>query len=279
MKSLLATFATTIIFVTHLRAETAPLSSGPPPFKPGEKLVYRLSWGCVPAGTAVFEVLPIETLNGVPSYHFVMTARTNRVVDAIYKVRDRIDGFATLPMTRSLLYRKKQEEGRHKRDIEVTFDWQQKVTQYSNRGKKSNPVALKAGTFDPLSSFYAFRCHDIDGRESVHLPVTDGKRSIDGQVRIIKKERVKTPLGTYTAHLVEPEMNDVGGVFKKRKNARVRIWFSDDAGRIPVKFSSKVAVGSFYGELIGAENVASERAKKLARRTEAVTPGTTNERR
>jgi hypothetical protein len=37
------------------------------PFYPGEKLTFQVSWLSIPAGEAVLEILPFETINGVPS--------------------------------------------------------------------------------------------------------------------------------------------------------------------------------------------------------------------
>jgi hypothetical protein len=55
--------------------------------------------------------------------------------------------------------------------------------------------------------------------------------------------------------LVEPDLKHVGGVFKKSKNAKLRIWVTADARRIPVKIESEVIVGSFVGELVSAEGI------------------------
>ena len=69
------------------------------PFHPGEKLVFKVKWQFIPAGEAVLEVLPFETISGVEHYHFVMTAKTYKYIDPFYKVRDRIDAYADLEMT------------------------------------------------------------------------------------------------------------------------------------------------------------------------------------
>jgi hypothetical protein len=210
------------------------------PFAPGEKLVYELSWGKIPAGVAVFEVKPMTDIDGEEAFHFVMTVRTNPFVDAVYKVRDRIDAFVAADLSRSLLYRKKQKEGSHERDIEVTFDWDKQQSSYAN---------FKAGTLDPLSIFYAFRSRK-PGNADYELPVTDGKRCEPGRVKNIKHTTIKTAAGKVKAWLLEPDMSKVGGVFKKSKNASLRVWLSDDEHRIPLRFQSKVAVGSFRGELV-----------------------------
>ena len=77
------------------------------PFQPGEKLTYKGTWGIIPAGELTLEVLPIETINGIEAYHFVMITKTSAVVDLIYKIRERQDSYVDAGMTHSLFYKKK----------------------------------------------------------------------------------------------------------------------------------------------------------------------------
>ena len=220
------------------------------PFQPGEKLTFQLRWGFIPAGEAVLKVLPIETMNGVESYHFVMLARTNSFVDLFYKVRDRIDAYTDVEITHSILYKKKQREGRTNRDVIVNFDWGKVEAQYSNSGEKKKPISILPGSFDPLSVLYAFRLHDLKGNTEIEIPVTDGKKSVTGIAKITRREKIKLAGGTYDTYVVEPELRHIGGVFEKSKEAKLQIWITADERRIPVRIKSKVVVGSFVAELI-----------------------------
>lgn len=222
------------------------------PFHPGEKLTFQIKWSFIPAGEAVLAVLPIETMNGIKSYHFVMLVRTYPFIDIFYKVRNRIDAYTDVEMTRSILYKKKQHEGRTKGDIVVNFDWERSEAQYSNFGEKKNPVSILPGSFDPLSVLYAFRLHDLKENTEIEIPVTDGKKSIIGKARVVKKEKIKLTSGTYDTYLVEPELRYIGGVFEKSKDAELNVWVTADEQRLPVKIKSKVIIGSFVAELISA---------------------------
>jgi hypothetical protein len=103
---------------------------------PGERLTFILKWTIIPAGEAVLEVLPQEHMAGIDAHHFVLTARSNAFVDAFYMVRDRIDAWADSRHDVSrCLYRKKQHEGRTRRDITVSFDWEDMTVQYTNAGR------------------------------------------------------------------------------------------------------------------------------------------------
>ena len=227
------------------------------PFHPGEKLVFEVKWQFIPAGEAVLEVLPLETINGVEHYHFVMTAKTYKYIDPLYKVRDRIDAYTDLEMTYSKLY-KQENRGRRKKDIVLNFDPERQKVQYSKNGKKKKPISILSGSFDPLSVFYAFRFFDLKENTVLEVPVTDGKKCVIGHAKVIRRETVRIESGTYDTYLVEPDLKHIGGVFKKSKNAKFRIWVTADARRIPVKMESEVIVGSFVGELISAKGIGGD---------------------
>lgn len=222
------------------------------PFYPGEKLTFLLKWTIIPAGESVLEVLPMKTIDGEKAYHFLLTAKSNGFIDAFYKVRDRIDAHADAKMTHSILYKKKQREGNTHRDIVVNFDWQNKKAQYINFNDKRPPIDLLPGSFDPLSAFYFVRLFDVKEKSKIERPVTDGKKCVIGKLSVIKRETIKLKSGTYDTYLIEPELKHIGGVFEKSKNAKIQLWVTADKRRIPVKIKSKVAVGSFVGELVSA---------------------------
>ncbi|MBU1002121.1 MAG: DUF3108 domain-containing protein [Proteobacteria bacterium] len=224
------------------------------PFCPGEKLTYRLSWEAVPAGEACIEVMPPAEMDGQQARHFRMTARTNSFADLFYKVRDQVDSYTDAGMTRSLLYLQNQREGSYKRNITVNFFWDRGRAQYSNiiNGPKK-PIVILPGTFDPLSIFYAFRFMDIREGASVTCPVTDGVKCVIGGAEVIGRETIKVPAGTFDTFVVQPELQHIGGVFKKSKDAKLLIWVTADERLLPVRISSKVIVGRFYAELSVAD--------------------------
>ena len=253
MKSLVIFIA--IVFITTLGfAERVTALERTLPFHPGEKLTFQVKWSFIPAGEAVLEILPIETIQGVTSYHFVMIAKTYPFIDLFYKVRDRIDAFTDIGMTHSILY-KKQKKGKSKKNVVVTFNWEKQTTQYSNQGKKAKPVVIQPGSFDPLSVFYAFRLYDLKVGTKLQIPVTDGKKSVEGEATVIKRDRITVANRAYDTFLVEPDLKHIGGVFEKSKKAKLEIWVTADTQKIPVKMKSKVIVGSFVAELISAEGM------------------------
>ena len=71
-----------------------------------------------------------------------------------------------------------------------------------------------------------------------------------GKVKVVRREKIIVPAGEFDTFLIVPDLQHIGGVFKKSKNATIEIWISADSRRLPVKLKSEVVVGSFTGELI-----------------------------
>ena len=223
------------------------------PFAPGEKLIYNLRWGFIDVGTATSEVRQVTDLDGVEAYHFVMTAHSNSFLDAFYKVRDTIEAWAETNMSRSLLYHKNQHEGRHRRQEVVRFKWQgeEGVALYHEAlsGRKER-TPLMPGSLDPLSAFFYVRTQPLREGVVVKRPITDGKKNVWGRATVVGRETIKIDDRTYDTWVVVPDLEHVGGVFKKSKDATIRIWITADERQMLIKLASKVVVGSFVGELM-----------------------------
>lgn len=223
------------------------------PFQPGEKMHYVLKYGAIPAGEATLEVHDLDEINGVPAYHFVLTARSNSFVDIFFKVRDRIDSYADTEMQHSLYYKKDQTEGKTRRNIKVDFDWQKHESTYVNFDSDRKVISLLPRTFDPLSVFYYSRLLDFQEMKNFEHPITDGKKNMMGTLKIIGEETISVPAGTYETLVLEPDLQNVEGVFSKKQRAKIKLWVTNDERRLLVQLKSKAIVGSFVAELVAVE--------------------------
>lgn len=245
----------TRVLLFLLAATPAPLhAERVVPFAPGERLTFALRWTVVPAGVAVLEVLPMETIQGTRAFHFRLTAQSNAFMDLFYKVRDRIDSYVDAEMTRGLHYEKVQHEGKTQRNVRVVFDWCKSTAQYSDEKRTHAPIAIPPGTFDPLSVFFYSRLLPWEENLLIECPVTDGVRCTRGRGRIVRRQIITIGDRPYDTFLIEPCLENISGVFEKHKNAKIQVWVTADAKRIPVKMTSKAPVGTFVGELLTIEN-------------------------
>lgn len=223
------------------------------PFGHGEKLSYDIYWTFILAGSATLETLDSEPVEGRAALHFRALAKSTPFVDTFYKVRDTIESYTDREVTRSLLYRKDQSEGTYVRNYLVKFDKNGNVAYRYSKGALKNAVIIPTGTFDPLSMLFVFRTKPLSVGYEFYAPVTDGEKSITGKAKVVRRETISTKAGEFDTLLVEPDVRDIGGVFRKSPNATLQVWITNDARRIPVRVKSKVVVGHFSMELTGYE--------------------------
>ena len=219
------------------------------PFFIGEEIKYTVSWEMIRAGKAKFKVLPLTTLNGEKAYHFLLEVKSSRYVDMFFKIRDRLEGFADLAFSRSLLH-KKTQSGKDKRQVIVNFDWEKKTAVYSNFGKKRDPIEIPLKTFDPVSAFYKMRTLNFKTDQSLSFPVSDGKKCFIQKGEVIKKEKITLSSGTFDTYLLVLKVNHFSGVFKKSENPTVKLWVTADDRKIPVRIKVKVFIGSVIFDLV-----------------------------
>jgi len=263
MHRLLSTIFLLLTFV-HISALFSPATAEEQrPFQPGEKMHYVLKYGAISAGAATLEVHDMEEIQGVEAYHFVMTARSNSFIDIFFKVRDRIDSYADAGMNHSLYYKKDQKEGRTRRNIRVDFDWEKNESTYVNFDTEPKVISLLPGSFDPLAVFYYSRLLEIEALKEFEHPVTDGEKNLMGILRVIGRETIKVPAGSFETLVLEPDLQDVEGVFSKKQKAKIKLWVTNDARRLLVQMKSKAIVGSFVAELVAVEEQGSVKVSSL----------------
>ena len=110
-------------------------------------------------------------------------------------------------------------------------------------------------SFDPLSAFYTIRRTEMHPGLTITQPITDGKKNVVGEARVVRRETIKVQGKSYDTFLIIPDLKHVGGVFKESENAKMQIWVTADSRHIPVRLKSKVVVGSFVGDLVKAEGM------------------------
>lgn len=217
------------------------------PFSPGEKVTYQGRWGIIPAGEVTLEVLPREMVQGVETYHFAMITKTNAAVDLLYKIRERQDSYVAADMSRSILY-KKRTESKHPRDVVVNFNWEKMESTYTNFGQSVAPIHIVRGTFDPLALFFILRLQNLTESTVIEIPISDGSTNYRVKATIGKTGFIEIEGKKYPSIEVTPDMERLEGIVKKSENPQLKIWFSADEKKIPLKIQSQVGIVSFIFE-------------------------------
>jgi hypothetical protein len=224
------------------------LSSSALAFSIPERLEYDLRWMGLKAGTACLE---IKKEDG-DRVRIVSTAKSADWVSVFYPVEDRVESLLETGSTMLVLnYHLRTREGRHRKDKEVIFRTEAGKAEYIDHLKdEKKEFDIPAEIYDPLSAFYRVRTMDLKVGDSVYVTVFDSKKIWNVEVPVLKKERIKTPVGTFDTIVIKPLMKSEG-IFSKR--GEIYIWLTDDEKRVPVKLKTKVAVGSIKAVLVGGK--------------------------
>jgi hypothetical protein len=213
------------------------------PFQAGEKLVFSVSWSdIVKAGTATLSVPGVKVFNGHKVYHIVSTASSGPQVSAFFYTRDRIDIYLDVDDYTIWKSEKHLVEGTYTKDEVIYFDPPGRT---ATRGVKT--MRTLANPRDALGGFYYVRSLDLEVGKEVEVNYADGKVSKPIVIKVLRKEQVTVPAGTFDTLVIEPVLNETEGIFKQE--GQIWIWVTDDEKKMPVILKSKIAIGNIEVQL------------------------------
>ncbi|MCU0453058.1 MAG: DUF3108 domain-containing protein [Bacteroidetes bacterium] len=210
----------------------------------GERLVYDIGYSFVTAGEAVFAIPAMDTVNGRLAYRIEFSVQSTPSFSWIYKVDDLyrtiVDESALMPWR----FTQRIREGSYSRDFEAEFDHYQGVAR-----TKDGVYPIPPHVQDVVSALYLARTFDFGNmrpgqRTELQNFYKDSAYTL--AVRFLGFQKVSVDAGTFDCFLIEPLIKE-GGLFKS--DGRILIWLSNDDRRIPVKVTTKVAIGSIDAEL------------------------------
>lgn len=204
-----------------------------------EKLIFDVTW----SGLKVGEVSAEISEDG-RDMKMLGRGQTSGWVSVFYKISDTLvsrvdkesfkDAQQGLPY--SFDYRKTFHEGKLRLDEEIALEAGDGESRYLDHLKKHEAKKKREETvYDPLSLFYYIRRLPLTVGSSVRFKIVDREDVYDVQVRVLKKETVKTSLGTFDTILLKPVFGyipgDRGLMYIK---GDTYIWLTDDEKRLPV---------------------------------------------
>lgn len=228
--------------VGAMKAEYRTLAAFP------EKLIFDMAWGMIGVGQATLEVEDLVEFNGRAAYHIVSRALSNHFCDGFYKVRDINESWMDAETLTSLGYSKRLREGHFFRDEWILNQNGKWVGKWAGRDGNFSVATGTApiGVQDILSSMYFLRNKTLTPGTDIVLDVNT-RQNWPLVIRVIKKERVKTPAGRFDAFLVEPALRHEG-IFVQKGN-RLQLWLTDDPKHVPVMMKVEVFFGSITARL------------------------------
>ncbi|HEX8172734.1 MAG TPA: DUF3108 domain-containing protein [Thermoanaerobaculia bacterium] len=206
-------------------------------FAKGETLDYNLTWLKITGGTARMTIGPL----GDDRFRMTSVGKSGTGFSRIFRVRDEIESTVSREDFSTLRYVKRLEHKDDKSD-ELTVIEEGVATRTRKKVKK---IAVPRPVYDPISVIYFLRTLDLSPGKTHQLTlIADGKLyTVD--VRVVRRETIQTPAGTFNTVVVEPQMTS-GGVTREEK---LFIWYSDDDRRLPVRIRTEVNFGAITATL------------------------------
>jgi hypothetical protein len=209
--------------------------TGSPPVS--ETLEYSIEWRLITAGRA--RLGWTATPNGFDSS---FSLESTGLISRFFKVDNHYSSSldSNLCAQSSLM---KTREGSRRRESAVTFDTARKKATYLERDLAKNAVVasheidILPCAADVVGALYRLRGLALDPGQSVQIPVSDGKKSASVKVDALSREQVHTPAGEFKTVRYEAHLFD--GVIYRRP-ARVYVWLTDDARRLPVQIQVRL---------------------------------------
>jgi hypothetical protein len=249
----------TLLITAALTAQQAPPNSiatiGPAPvqiapprpnyaFPDGRTFVYSAEWHLITAGNAVIRMDVAGKDRKVTA-----SAESSGAVNVIFPVHDRFESRFDPRTFCSLSIFKHSEEGAHKRETSIHFDYAHKKSTLDEINLKTRETKhvennLAACATDVITGFYYLQSLPLQPGSSYEFPISDGKTTIV-HANVEKREPIKVPAGTFPTVLVTAEATS-GPLQSKGK---VWVWYSEDPSHTPVQMRAKLGWGTLLFRL------------------------------
>ena len=237
-------------------------------FAAGEEITYKVfyNWNFVwlPAGEVVFKTIEKDDL-----YHITATGRTYSTYEWFFKVRDKYEVFVDKETLLPVTSIRQVREGGYRLYDKIEFDHEnKKLTSF--RGKTKESATLRSFEVsdcmhDVLSIIYHARNIDYDNYQegdTFPIKIFMDKEEWPLKVKYEGKDDNKKVKGRGRFKTIKfsPEVI-VGDVFTEE--AKMNVWATDDANRLPLLIESPVSVGSVKVVLKNYKNLRHEMTAKV----------------
>ncbi|HWF47290.1 MAG TPA: DUF3108 domain-containing protein [Bryobacteraceae bacterium] len=217
-----------------------------------EKLVYRVEWHLVTAGSAIFNLSKVKAND----WKISLDLESAGIVTKLYRVLDTYTAFSDGQFCASNSVLDAQEGKRH-RITRLNFDNAKNKVSYDERDMIANKTTSKSLDVYPCTREVAgalttLRLMDLPLDKSATITITDGKKVARARIDAESRETITVEGKAYQTIRYEAFL--FNNVLYKRK-ARLFIWMTDDPERLPVQLRVQLGfpVGNITLELVKEE--------------------------
>jgi len=206
------------------------------PFVVGGRLSYDVQFGVIKGGTGAMEVRGIDTVRGRSAYH-----TTFRISGGIplFSVEDVFESWFATDDLASLRFIQDQNEGTKERQHHYEIFPERRTYDDLTDEKPEQPSV--ADPLDDGSFVYFVRTVPLEVGKTYEFQRYFKPDRNPVTIRVLRRERVKVPAGTFEAVVIQPVIK-TKGVFSEDGHAE--LWISDDERRMILQMKSRLSFGS-----------------------------------
>lgn len=224
------------------------------PFEVGEQLVIDLNWTALPAGRAVIEVREGPSFNGRATFQLWGNVLSSKLVDTIYHVDNTIESFVDRQGLIPYKFLLHMVESKQLKETRVSFDhvnqkasyWAKRISERWGNSDVDRVDPLVPQSKDMFSALYFARSLTYSLNKMQVVPVYENGQNWNIEVTPVANEFVNSGVGAFQCWKLKitAKLNNV-----LSPTGDMYLWVSDDSKKYPVKFDTKLKIGSLLGSL------------------------------
>jgi hypothetical protein len=243
----LAMLTTTTATIPRARADAIALGDG-------ESMKYRVAWGIFPKAGEITINAKTEILGGLPNIRVTTRLATAGVIRTLYTLEATGDCIFDALDGRLLAITTKSTSGKKRTHAMAVFNYAAGTIRYDDYLTPAKNATLpipKTDAMDLITALVQTRAWDMKPGDKRPITAIFEDDFYDLHVTATGHEKLNTPWGEVDTLILTPAPAPgtvPQGMFKK--GATVRVWVTQDARRLPVKFQLGLKYGTGTAHLI-----------------------------
>ena len=168
-------------------------------------------------------------------------ASSRSSVNYIFPINDIISIDVDTESWEPIRIEKNLQEGNYRHHSISKFFLEKKIFTFNG-----DTISFTDSIMNPYSLIYFFRTKKLNPDMSFQINIVDNKKMIPLKFNIESQEKIKLPIGDFSANKVWPERKD-GKPFKNA--GKITIWYSEKE-KIPLMINLKLKFGSLNLKLV-----------------------------
>ncbi len=215
---------------------TGTRAPAPVPFQPGEHLNFDVRFGAIKVGNARMRVVGIENIRDRAAWHVLFTLSGGTF---FYEVDDVYESWMDVITLNSLRYVQNQDQGQRER--KRTFEIFPERAVYNEVFKRNREMPSVSDPLDDGSFLFYIRTVPLEVGKTYSFNRYFKPDRNPVVIRVLRKERVRVPAGTFDAIVLQPIIK-TSGIFSE--GGQAEIWLTDDDKRMMIQMRSRLSFGS-----------------------------------